>query len=118
MRFLFRISTIRDSGFAFAHLLAVMVATKSHPGGQLHGRKCSGRNDNEAATGATTEAFAKWLQNRRRCVELPSAEGVSFRHLILVISPGARGSYPAPRVKVFFFADSGSPEARLQFPCG
>ena len=33
-------------------------------------------------------------------------------------SPGARGSYPAPRVKVFFFADSGSPEARLQFPGG
>jgi len=34
------------------------------------------------------------------------------------LSPGARGSYPAPRVKVFFFADSGSPEARLQFPGG
>jgi len=30
-------------------------------------------------------------------------------------SPGARGSYPALRVKVFFFADSGSPEGRLQF---
>jgi len=29
----------------------------------------------------------------------------------MTISPGARGSYPAPRVKVFFFADSGSPEA-------
>jgi len=33
-------------------------------------------------------------------------------------SPGARGSYPALRVKVFFFADSGSPENRLQFSGG
>jgi len=30
-------------------------------------------------------------------------------------SPGARGSYPALRVKVFFFADSGSPKGSLQF---
>jgi len=28
------------------------------------------------------------------------------------------GPYPALRVKVFFFADSGSPEGRLQFPGG
>ena len=33
-------------------------------------------------------------------------------------SPGARGSYPALRVKVFFFADSGSLEGSLQFPGG
>ena len=38
--------------------------------------------------------------------------------LLSFYSPGARGSYPAPRVKVFYFADSGSPEARLQFPGG
>jgi len=35
-----------------------------------------------------------------------------------IYSPGARESYPALRVKVFFFADSGSPEGRLQFPGG
>jgi len=38
--------------------------------------------------------------------------------LYSVVSLGARRSYPALRVKVFFFADSGSPEGRLQFPGG
>ena len=33
-------------------------------------------------------------------------------------SPGAKGAYPALRVKVFFFADSGSLDGILQFPGG
>jgi len=33
----------------------------------------SGRNDNEAVAGASSEAFARWLHCRYASVELPSA---------------------------------------------
>jgi len=51
-------------------------------------------------------------------IKLCSAHCRRVQPLSRGYSPGARGSYPALRVKVFFFADSGSPECRLQFPGG
>ena len=66
-----------------------------------------------------------WLKTVHVCVMFHvcacAAYGIAlscFVRLLCLYSPGARGSYPAPRVKVFFFADSGSPEGRLQFPGG
>jgi len=43
---------------------------------------------------------------------------LALETMCFAYSPGARGSYPALRVKVFFFTDSGSPEGSLQFPGG
>jgi len=48
------------------------------------GRKC--RNSNEAVTGATSKAFARWLHHRYAPVELPSAEAYRFAARYLAFS--------------------------------
>jgi len=65
---------------------------ETHSESQIHWSACrtatqSGRNDNEAVVGASSETFAGWLHYRYAPVELPSAgkHNVSPRDTLLLL---------------------------------